>query len=175
MTIRFEMPYDFDSQLAALRAHDRRGWKWGTTFAWFIGTLISFLIIHAIFNGVPADRQEGLRVVTTTAIVAACVIMAAYAWQRFITPIMLRKSFDELGLASKSSTYVLDEERLVVEDDLHGGAMRWDEATEWLETDRVLLVYRGSDLSYNFDKSRIPAGAADFIRSRLREAGIAQA
>ena len=174
MTFRFEMPYDLDSQLAATRAPDLRGWTFGITAMAFFGILTVLLLIHAVFNGVPVDSQDGQRVVLMTSAVSAALLVLAFAWQYFVTPIMLKKSFEELALSSKSSIYTLGDDGLVVEDEMFGGSMRWGEAREWIETDRFILVYRSADLVYNFDKSRIPDGAADFIRARLKSAGVAE-
>lgn len=172
MNYAFDLPYDYEGQIGALRLHFISNLK-----QTFVSRVL--LILIAVFTLAMLFTLEGpidgAKIGTSllAGVIATVIFLAIiYAIQFATLPFAVRRAMKQLKLDGVQCRYVLSDGELVLEDPIMGGRVPWEDLHRWTENQRFLMVYRSDNLFYYFPKWRIPDGAEEAIRNRLVQAAV---
>lgn len=73
-----------------------------------------------------------------------------------------------MKLHGKITTYQVGKDQLLIDDDVLGGRLSWDEIHAWRNDESLLLIYRGPHFFYYIDKSEVPAETLTVLLDRLK-------
>lgn len=105
-------------------------------------------------------------------ILVSVTLAALIAWPpRKWSTIGLRSQLEagrrSIGAQSEATVYRFDETTLRIEDALFGGQIAWRDVHGWLDSDDLLLIYRGPQFFYYIDKKEVDTEDLQAMRDCL--------
>lgn len=106
--------------------------------------------------------------------VAALAAWSPASWGRAGHRRQIKAHWDKLGLEDRQTVYRFDDDRIIIEDDVFGGKISWDEIHSWHESDRFVLFYRASEFFYFLEKNSVEQNTLGEFIERLKSSPAKQ-